>query len=206
MRVIVALVVVSISFSLGGCSRPPQAEHPKLVRSKWVLPQSQRHVPKFTEVSAAKTVTKASRPVSKRSKKFKTHLAKPARRQIEAPASADRGALLPPRKPEVAPATDAKSSLSLPPRKPEVAPATDAKSPPSLPPRKPEVAPATDAESSPSLPPRKPEQSLDSREHAVPEAKFMAAKEKARREGVHSLTSEDVRGLSQGQIKELRGY
>ena len=91
MRVIVALVVVSISFSLGGCSRPPQAEHPKLVRSKWVLPQSQRHVPKFTEASVAKTVTKASRPVSKRSKKFKTHLAKPARRQIEAPASADRG-------------------------------------------------------------------------------------------------------------------
>ena len=168
MRVIVALVVVSISFSLGGCSRPPQAEHPKLVRSKWVLPQSQRHVPKFTEASAAKTVTKASRPVSKRSKKFKTHLAKPARRQIEAPASADRGALLPPRKPA--------------------------------------LAPATDAESSPSLPPRKPEQTLDSREHAVPEAKFMAAKEKARREGVHSLTSEDVRGLTQEQIKELRGY
>ena len=105
MRVIIALVVVSISFSLGGCSRPPQAEHPKLVRSKWVLPQSQRHVPKFTEASAAKTVTKASRPVSKRSKKFKTHLAKPARRQIEAPASADREALLPPRKPAVAPAT-----------------------------------------------------------------------------------------------------
>ena len=168
MRVIVALVVVSISFSLGGCSRPPQAEHPKLVRSKWVLPQSQRQVPKFTEASAAKTATKASRPVSKRSKKFKTHLAKPARRQIEAPASVDRGALLPPRKPE--------------------------------------VAPATDAESSPSLPPRKPEQTLDSREHAVPEAKFMVAKEKARREGVHSLTSEDVRGLTQEQIKELRGY
>src|SRR5262245_3986453 len=168
MRVIVAFVVVSISFSLSGCSRPPQAEHPKLVRSKWVLPQSQRHVPKFTEASAAKTVTKASRPVSKRSKKFKTHLAKPDRRQIEASASANRE--------------------------------------PSLPPRKPAVAPATDAESSPSLPPRKPEQTLDSREHAVPEAKFGAAKEKARREGDHSLTSEDVRGLTQEQIKELRGY
>ena len=165
MRVIVALVVVGMSFSLSGCSRPPQAGYPKPVRSKW---ESQPHVPKFTEASAAKTVTKASRPVSKRSKKFKTHLAKPARRQIEAPASADRGALLPPRKPE--------------------------------------LAPATDAESSPSLPPRKPEQTLDSREHAVPEAKFMAAKEKARREGVHSLTSEDVRGLTQEQIKELRGY
>src|SRR5262245_30043378 len=140
MRVIVAFVVVSISFSLSGCSRPPQAEHPKLVRSKWVLPQSQRHVPKFTEASAAKTVTKASRPVSKRSKKFKTHLAKPDRRQIEASASANREALLPPRKPEVAPATDVESSPSLPPRKPEVAPATDVES------RKPEVAPATDVE------------------------------------------------------------
>jgi hypothetical protein len=93
MRVIVALVVATISFSLSGCSRPPQAEHPKLVRSKWVLPQSQRHVPKFTEASAAKTVTKASRPVSKRSKKFKTHLAKPAGAK-SAPASADK-ALLP---------------------------------------------------------------------------------------------------------------
>jgi hypothetical protein len=26
------------------------------------------------------------------------------------------------------------------------------------------------------------------------------------REGVHTLTGEDVRGLSQEQIKELRGY
>jgi hypothetical protein len=34
----------------------------------------------------------------------------------------------------------------------------------------------------------------------------MAAKEKAKREGVHTLTGEDVRGLSQEQIKELRGY
>jgi hypothetical protein len=47
----------------------------------------------------------------------------------------------------------------------------------------------------------------DSREHAVePDGKFMSAKEKAKREGVHSLTSEDVRGLSQEQIQELRGY
>jgi hypothetical protein len=85
---------------------------------------------------------------------------------------------------------------------------------PSLPPRKPELghikSPATNAES-PPLPPRKPEQTptsaSDSREHAVePEGKFMAAKEKAKREGVHTLTSEDVRGLSQEQIKELRGY
>jgi hypothetical protein len=176
MRVIVALVVVSISFSLGGCSRPHQAEPPKFVKSKWVIPQSQRRVPKFTEASAAKTLTKASRPVSKRSNKLKTHLAKPARPQIEAPASVDMEPLLPPRKPELA---HIKS------------PATDAESPP-LPPRKPEQTPMS---------------ASDSREHAVePEGKFMAAKEKAKREGVHTLTSEDVRGLSQEQIKELRGY
>ena len=87
MRVIVALVVVGVSLSLSGCSRPPQA---KSVRTKWVPPQSQQSVPKFTKATAGKTVTKASRPVSKRSKKLKTHLAKPARRQIEAPASAER--------------------------------------------------------------------------------------------------------------------
>jgi hypothetical protein len=86
---------------------------------------------------------------------------------------------------------------------------------PPLPPRRPEPAhiksPATDAELPPPLPPRKPEETLtsapDSREHAVdPNGKFTAAKEKAEREGVHTLTGEDIRGLSQEQIKELRGY
>jgi hypothetical protein len=47
----------------------------------------------------------------------------------------------------------------------------------------------------------------DPREHAVePEAKFMTAKEKAKREGVHALTRKDIESLSQEQIKELRGY
>jgi hypothetical protein len=177
MRVIVAFVVVGLSFSLSGCSRPPQAGYPKPVRSKWVLPQSQPRVPKFTEASAAKTLTKASRPISKRSKRFKTHLAKPARPQIKTPASADMKPPLPPRKPEL---THTES------------PATDAESPPPLPPRKPEQTPTSAG---------------DAREHAIePEGKFTAAKEKAKHEGVHSLTSEDVHGLSQEQIKELRGY
>ena len=92
------------------------------------------------------------------------------------------------------------------PAQPQIkAPASGEMGPP-LPPRKPELAPANDAESPPPLPPRKPEQTSDSREHAVPETKFMAAKAKAQREGVQSLTSEDVRGLSLEQIKELRGY
>jgi hypothetical protein len=69
-------------------------------------------------------------------------------------------------------------------------------------------SPATDAES-PPLPSRKPEQTgaADSRERAGgAEAKFMAAKEKAKRVGVQLLTAEDIRGLSLEQIRELRGY
>ena len=182
MRVIVALVVAGMSFTLSGCACPPQTGHAKFVRSKCALRQSQPRVPKFTRASAAKTVTKASRPVSKRSKKIKTQLAQPVRPQIEAPASAD-------------PAS-ADTEPPLPPRKPELAhnrsPATDAETPPTLPLMKPEGTPTSAA---------------DTREHAVkPDGKFMAAKEKAQREGVQSLTSEDIRGLSQEQIKELRGY
>jgi hypothetical protein len=40
----------------------------------------------------------------------------------------------------------------------------------------------------------------------VPKDKFVAAQDKAKREGVHSLTSEDIEGLSDEQIKQLRGY
>ena len=63
----------------------------------------------------------------------------------------------------------------------------------------------------PPLPPRKPERipkgAGDFREHADgAEAKFMAAKEKAERVGVHMLTAEDIRGLSLEQIRKLRGY
>lgn len=74
---------------------------------------------------------------------------------------------------------------------------------PPLPPRKPALPPP--------LPPRRPEQTeasaAGSRNQAVaPEAVFLAAKEKAKREGVWTLTAEDIRGLSLEQIKELRGY
>jgi len=58
----------------------------------------------------------------------------------------------------------------------------------------------------PALPPKRPAAARP-REPAVDsEAAFIAAKEKAQREGVHTLTAEDIRGLSLDQIRELRGY
>ena len=165
MRVIVVLVV-GASIALSGCSCPPRKGHLQAVPARCL--SSAQSQPKLAKASVAKVVPKPSRTASKRSKKFKTHLAKAPRLPIKAPASAE---------------------MERP-----------------LPPRKPELAPATDAESSPPLPTRKAEQRSDSREHAVPETKFMAAKAKAQREGVHSLTGEDIRGLTQEQIKALRGY
>jgi hypothetical protein len=39
------------------------------------------------------------------------------------------------------------------------------------------------------------------------EAKFKAAEAKAKKlDGVHKLTQEDIKGLSDEQIKQLRGY
>jgi hypothetical protein len=74
---------------------------------------------------------------------------------------------------------------------------------------------STQPSSVPPLPPRKPEQ--DHSPTSAPGegpgaveqetvAKFKAAEVKAKREGVHSLTSEDIEGLSDEQIKQLRGY
>jgi hypothetical protein len=75
---------------------------------------------------------------------------------------------------------------------------------------------ATSAVPAPSPPQRKPEQpptnaSVPSLEGSgtveqETEAKFKAAEAKAKREGVHSLTNEDIEGLSDEQIKQLRGY
>ena len=62
------------------------------------------------------------------------------------------------------------------------------------------VPESTQPSSVPPLPPRKPTAELET------DAKFRAAEAKAKREGVHSLTSEDIEGLSDEQIKQLRGY
>jgi len=79
---------------------------------------------------------------------------------------------------------------------------------PPLPPRKPVLARMTPSPPlQPSTPERTPTIGTSSRGYAVgPAAKFAAAQEKAEREGVHALTSDDIRGLSLDQIRELRGY
>jgi hypothetical protein len=67
-----------------------------------------------------------------------------------------------------------------------------------LPIRKPPEPTKVIAVKTPPLPPKKPP--------ATAEAKFKAAQEKAKLSGVHTLTQEDIEGLSSEQIKELRGY
>lgn len=68
----------------------------------------------------------------------------------------------------------------------------------------------------PPPPQRKPEQppinasvpsneGSEAVEHEA-EAKFRAVEAKAKREGVDSLTREDIEGLTPEQLKELRGY
>jgi trypsin-like peptidase len=56
----------------------------------------------------------------------------------------------------------------------------------------------------PPLPSRKPGPLLSAA--GLPEAMFLAVKEKARRDGVWTLTEEDIRGLSLEQLSALRGY
>ena len=60
----------------------------------------------------------------------------------------------------------------------------------------------------PPLPESKSPQADDISVHPVTDAqaKFKAAQEKAKLSGVHTLTQEDIEGLSYEHIKELRGY
>jgi hypothetical protein len=79
-----------------------------------------------------------------------------------------------------------------------------------------EPSKSSSAETSPPLPQRRPEQastnaSAPSHEGSniveqEKEAKFKAAEAKAKREGVDSLTRQDIEGLTPEQLKELRGY
>jgi hypothetical protein len=101
------------------------------------------------------------------------------------------------------------------PRRPDLIKASSVRPPqPISKPR--QITKASSAEPSAPLPQRKPERpptnaSVPSREGSNTveqerEAKFKAAEAKAKREGVDSLTSEDIEGLSPEQLKELRGY
>ena len=56
------------------------------------------------------------------------------------------------------------------------------------------------------LPPTTPPQNPNTSPPVSPEVKLRAAQEKAKISGVHTLTQEDIDGLSYEQIKQLRGY
>jgi hypothetical protein len=72
--------------------------------------------------------------------------------------------------------------------------------PPTLPLRKPQ----SPMHPSPSASVPRPGEADEGRREV--EAKFKAAQAKAKLGGVHTLTQEDIKGLSLDQIKELRGY
>jgi hypothetical protein len=73
--------------------------------------------------------------------------------------------------------------------------------PPPLPVRKFPESTKVSSVKPPPLPLRKPEQVS-----GMAEAKFKAAQAKAKLGGVHTLTKQDIDGLSPEQIKALRGY
>ena len=159
MRVVIAVVILAVSFPLNGCSRPQQAAYAKPLRSSWVNPQSRPTPPRLIK---ARTI-KPPQPISKPPQPTKASSVKPT--QLV-------------RIPESTKASSAEPSAPLPQRKPE--------------------QPPTNA----SVPSREGSNTVEQER----EAKFKAAEAKAKREGVDSLTSEDIEGLSPEQLKELRGY
>ena len=184
MRVLIALVVLAASLSLGGCS-PNQAAYAKpLPSSHWTkirvksLPLPVRKAPAVTEARV--------KPPAVR------------KRQVRADA---RAKPQPVRKLPIV--TEVSPVKPQPDRKlPELAKANSEKLPP-LPLRKPVQAQSpTPSSGGPRVSPS--EQSGAVGQDA--EAKFKAAQAKAKLGGVHTLTKEDIDGLSPEQIKELRGY
>ena len=156
MRVLFAFIVLAISLSLSGCSRPHQAAHAKPLPSSWEKPQPRPSPPKWTKVSSAKP----PQPVTQRPKRIKATSTKPT--QVVR----------------------------------EISKSTQPSSVPPLPPRKPEQ----------NHSPTSASQDNSGTVEQESEVNFKAAEAKAKREGVHSLTSEDIEGLSDEQIKQLRGY
>jgi hypothetical protein len=160
MRVVIAVVILAVSFPLNGCSRPQQAAYAKPLRSSWVNPQSRQRPPKVIKASSVKPPQRISKP----------------RQPTNASSVKPRRAVS--SVPEPTKASSAETSTPLPQRKPE--------------------QPSTNA----SVSSRAGSNTVEQEK----EAKFKAAEAKAKREGVGSLTSEDIEGLSPEQLKELRGY
>jgi hypothetical protein len=159
MRVIIAVVILAVSFPLSSCCRPQQAAYAKPIRSSWVTPQWRPRPPKLIKASSVKP----PQPINKPSQPTKASSVKPTQLVLT---------------PESTKASSAEPSAPLPQRKPE--------------------QPPTNA----SVPSREGSNTVEQER----EAKFKAAEAKAKREGVDSLTSEDIEGLSPEQLKELRGY
>jgi hypothetical protein len=157
MRVIIALAVLALCLSLGGCSHPYQRAYAKPLpsphpsKASWVKPP-QLSVTKLREPTKASSVKPPQLPVRK--------LREPKASSVKPPP--------------------------LPVRKlPEPTKVSSVKPPP-LPLRKPEQVPGVVGQEA--------------------EAKFKAAQAKAKLGGVHTLTKQDIDGLSYEQIKALRGY
>jgi hypothetical protein len=167
MRVLIALVILAASLSLGGCSHPNQAAHAKPLQSS-----------DPTNASRVKP-----RPLTVR-KLEATQAKRPRPRKL--PVLTEATSLRP------------QSVKKL----PELAKTSSVVKPPPLPVRKPEQESPTPSRGDAGT-------SSSERPGAVGqegEAKFKAAQAKAKLEGVHALTQEDIDGLSPEQIKELRGY
>ena len=160
MRVIIAVVILAVSFPLSNCCRPQQAAYAKPNRSSWENPQARPRRPELIKASSVR----APQPISKPRQLINANSVKPPQPVNTVPESTK--------------ASSAEPSAPLPQRKPE--------------------QPPTNA----SVPSRAGSNTVEQER----EAKFKAAEAKAKREGVDSLTSEDIEGLSPEQLKELRGY
>jgi hypothetical protein len=178
MRVVIAVVILAVSIPLNGCCRPQQAAYAKPNRSSWENPQARPKRPDLIKASSVRP----PQPISKPRQPTKASLVKPPQPVRTVPESTKASSVKPPQPvhtvPESTKASSAEPSAPLPQRKPE--------------------QPPTNA----SVPSREGSDTVEKEA----EAKFKAAEAKAKREGVDSLTREDIQGLSPEQLKQLRGY
>ncbi len=190
MRVIIGLVALAVCLSVGGCSRPYQEVYAK------PLPAPPRHPTKV------KSVKRPPPPARNLPQLTKTRSVKPP------------------------PLPPGKSAQSRPPIPPSGSPATPVRPPATAkhyvvvdPVGNCAVVDAQPADGLKIIGDKGGYPSLEAANQALREAKckdvvgtgadakFKAAKAKAERlGGVYKLTREDIEGLSQEQLKQLRGY